>query len=160
MSSRKATKQDFPFIYGLYMHPLVNPFLLYEQMSEEEFEPIFNDLLHNDILYVFEANNQPLGMFKLVPLKHRNSHIAYLGGVGIHPQYAGQGLGQAMLRHIVTVGREMNLLRIELSASTANNKAIRLYEKVGFEKEGILRKYTYLKSEGRFLDETMMAYLY
>ena len=50
-------------------------------------------------------------------------------------------------------------LRIELSVASINEKAIRLYEKAGFEKEGILKKFTYLESEKKFLDEVMMAYL-
>jgi len=35
-----------------------------------------------------------------------------------------------------------------------------LYEKAGFVKEGVLKKYTWLKNENKFLDEVMMAYLY
>jgi RimJ/RimL family protein N-acetyltransferase len=65
-----------------------------------------------------------------------------------------------MMQEILSVGKEMNLLRIELSTACINEKAISLYEKAGFAKEGILRKYTWLKSENRFLDEVMMAYLY
>jgi putative acetyltransferase len=64
-----------------------------------------------------------------------------------------------MLEEILALGRERGLLRIELSTATINERAIRLYEKMGFEKEGILRKYTYLKSEDRFLDEVLMAVL-
>jgi len=49
--------------------------------------------------------------------------------------------------------------RVELSVATSNEKAIRLYEKAGFEKEGLLKKYTFLKSEQKFLDEVLMAWL-
>ena len=38
-------------------------------------------------------------------------------------------------------------------------KAIRLYEKAGFEKEGVLRKYSRMKNENIFLDEVMMSWL-
>jgi putative acetyltransferase len=65
-----------------------------------------------------------------------------------------------MMRAIIELGRQKGLLRIELSAAATNNRAIALYEKAGFEREGILRRYTHLKSEGRFLDEVLMSYLY
>lgn len=39
--TRTAVKSDFDYLYGLYMHPEINPFLLYEQMSVEEFRPVF-----------------------------------------------------------------------------------------------------------------------
>ena len=36
------------------MHPEVNPFLLYEIMDSESFKPIFNDLLKEEILYLYK----------------------------------------------------------------------------------------------------------
>jgi putative acetyltransferase len=98
-------------------------------------------------------------MFKLAPLTHRTDHIAYLGGVAIHPDFAGKGLGDYMLREILALAKQSGLLRIELSTATINDRAIRLYEKTGFQKEGVLRRYTHLKSEGRFLDEVLMSCL-
>jgi len=158
--TRKITAKDFDLVYSLYMHPQTNPWLLYEMMDINSFQPIFDDLLQKDIIYIYEAEGKAAGMFKLVHQLHRNSHIAYLGGVAIHPDFAGKGYGKKMLQEIIELGRKMNLLRIELSTATNNEKAISLYEKNGFAKEGILRKYTWLKSENRFLDEVMMAYLY
>jgi RimJ/RimL family protein N-acetyltransferase len=156
---RKVTTLDFEFIYGLYMHPQVNPFLLYEMMDAETFKPIFEDLLRKEVLYIFEDNNVAVGMFKLVPLSYRNTHIAYLGGVAIDPLFAGKGHGLGMLRAIINYANDKGFLRVELSVASINHKAIRLYEKAGFEKEGLLKNYTYLKSENQFLDEVMMAWI-
>jgi putative acetyltransferase len=74
---RKASQNDFDFIYGLYMHPQVNRFLLYEMMDAAAFKQIFNELLSDDVLYVYETDDVSADMFKLVPLEHRLSHIAY-----------------------------------------------------------------------------------
>lgn len=156
---RKATTSDFDFIYSLYMHPQINPYLLYEMMDAAEFKPIFDELFNKDVLYIFEDNNTAVGMFKLVPLLYRNAHIAYLGGLAIHPSFAGKGHGLTMLNEITAYAKQQGFLRVELSVATINEKAIRLYEKAGFVKEGVFRKFTYLKSENRFLDEVMMAWL-
>lgn len=157
---RKVTSGDFNFVYELYMHPQTNRFLLYEPMTPEKFEPIFNDLLSREILFIYNNENLPSGMFKLVRHLYRNDHIGYLGSVAIYPGFAGKGLGYKMLQEIIELGKQIGLLRIELSTATSNEKAMRLYEKAGFRKEGILKKYTYLKSENLFLDEVMMAYLF
>jgi len=156
---RKITEEDFDFIYELYMHPGVNKYLLYELMPATEFKAIFTDLINKDIIYIFEDQGISAGMFKLIPLAHRNSHIAYLGGLAIHPSVTGQGLGFIMLKEILAYARGLGLLRIELSVAAINEKAIRLYEKAGFEKEGVLRKYTHLKKENVYLDEIMMSWL-
>lgn len=157
---RKALTLDFEFFYMLYMHEQTNPYLLYEMMDRHSFQPIWSDLLQKQVLYVFEHDNNGVGMFKLIQLQHRNAHIAYLGGVAIHPDFAGKGLGNTMLQEIIELGKTMHLLRIELSTATSNERAIYLYEKLGFKKEGVLRNYTYLAGENRFLDEVMMSYLY
>jgi L-phenylalanine/L-methionine N-acetyltransferase len=157
---RQATSADFSFFYELYFHPHINPFLLYEYMSETEFQPIFDDLLSKNALYVFEFEGKSVGMFKLLQHGHRMGHIAYIGGLAIHPDWAGKGLGEAMMHGIIELGRTRGVLRLELTTATFNYKAIRLYEKVGFEKEGVMRNLTHLVSEGRFIDEVLMAYLY
>lgn len=157
---RKARWEDLDFIYQLYMHPLVNPWIAYEPMHPEAFIPIFTDLLKREVKYIFEIDGRPAGMFKLIPLEYRTSHVAYLGGLAIHPDFSGKRLGRQLMQEIIVLGREMGLLRIELSTSVENEKAQKLYLHSGFEKEGILRKYCHLNSEGRYVDEVMMSYLY
>jgi len=156
---RRMTQQDFDFIYELYMHPEVNKYLLYEPMPETEFTPIFAELLQKEVIYIFENGGVAAGMFKLVPYTYRSSHVAYLGGLAIHPSRSGKGLGSLMMKEILDYAKKTGLLRVELSAAVINEKAIRLYEKAGCQKEGILRKYTHLKKENQFLDEVMMAWI-
>lgn len=156
---RKMAAEDFPFIYNLYMHPVTNPWLLYEAMDESSFLPIYNELLSKNIIYIFSEEGKDIGMFKFIHHQHRNAHMAYLGGLAIHPEYAGKGYGKKMMDEIIALGKEMGLVRIELSTATINDKAIALYEKSGFVKEGILRKYTWLKNENKFIDEVMMSLL-
>jgi L-phenylalanine/L-methionine N-acetyltransferase len=156
---KNATLEDFPFVYSMYMNNVINPHLLYEQMDEEAFKPIYTTLLEQEILYTFQNNNEHVGMFKLIPHTYRSAHIVYLGSFAIHPTFAGQGLGLKMLYEIINHAKENDFKRIELSAGVQNEKAIALYKKAGFVEEGILRKYTYLKSEDRYIDEVMMSYI-
>jgi RimJ/RimL family protein N-acetyltransferase len=155
----KVKATDFTFIYELYMNPKVNPYLLYETMNSENFIPIFNDLLKDEVLYLYEEDSEVIGMCKLIRQKHRNNHIVYLGGVAIHPDYFGKGFGTKMMLEIIDFCKTKSISRIELSVDTKNEKAIRLYESVGFEKEGILRNYTFLKSKNKYIDEQIMSNL-
>jgi putative acetyltransferase len=161
---RSASKNDFDFIYHLYMHPEVNPFLLYELMDADSFMPIFEALLADGVLYIFSPSDDdsasPTGMFKLIQLKHRTSHIAYLGGVAIHPTFAGKGYGVRMMQDIIALAGSKQIKRLELSTGVHNLRAAALYEKCGFEREGILRHFTYLKNEDRYIDEILMSYLF
>jgi RimJ/RimL family protein N-acetyltransferase len=155
----KVSASDFDTIYGLYMNPEVNPYLLYEMMDVETFIPIFNELLKDGVLYLYKEGAETLGMCKLIRQKHRNEHILYLGGVAIHPDYIGKGFGRKMMLEIIDYCKNHSVSRIELSVAVHNEKAIQLYESVGFIKEGVLKNYTYLKSKNQFIDEVLMSNL-
>jgi ribosomal protein S18 acetylase RimI-like enzyme len=156
---RVATIQDFSFVYSLYMHPVTNSWLLYELMDEGAFRPIFEELVNKKLLYIFMEGGKDCGMFKLVPQKYRNSHIIYLGGVAIDPAQQGRGLAATMIGEAMAVAEAGGFTRIELTVATINQKAIGVYEKAGFKTEGILKNYTYLASEKRYIDEQVMAYM-
>lgn len=154
---RTAVLDDFDYIFQLYMHPDNNPWLLYEQMGKDEFRPIYSELTARNYLYVYSEGGKYIGMFKLQPMKYRNSHIIYLGGVAIDPGYRLQGAGGRMMQEILDKVREMGFTRVELTVGTGNSNAIRLYEKMGFQNEGLLKNYSYLKSEDRYIDEYVMG---
>jgi L-phenylalanine/L-methionine N-acetyltransferase len=156
---RTATINDFDFLYGLYMHPEINPWLFYEMMPAEAFRPVIEELIQKQSLYIYEMEGRPVGMFKLQPMKFRNSHIMYLGGVAIHPDHAGKGYAKEMILDAIDLIKSMDFTRIELTVATSNPKAISLYEKCGFNTEGTLKNYTFLKSENRYIDEQVMAYI-
>jgi L-phenylalanine/L-methionine N-acetyltransferase len=157
--NRKATIADFDFVYGMYMHPIINPHLLYEQMDKIDFKPIFEKLIANGVLHIFEDNNEAVGMFKLVPLTYRSAHVAYLGGFAISTAFNGKGLGTKMLMTIIELAKQKGIKRIELTVGIQNEKATSLYKRCGFEEEGVLRKLTELKSENRYIDEVMLSYI-
>ena len=156
---RKADTGDFNFFYTLYMHPAVNPFLLYEKMSREEFQPIYDQLIADGVKYLFLEDGKPVGMFKLIRQKYRNAYTGYLGGVAILPSETGKGFGKKMLSEAIEMAKSSGIRRIELSTATTNKKAIQLYTHLGFQQEGVLINYTYLQSSDRFIDEIMMALL-
>ena len=132
---RKATQHDFDFIYGLHVHPQVNRFLFYEIMNAEEFKPIFNELLEQDILYAYGEDGILIGMFKLMPKLNRCSHISVLGGIAIHPSFSGKGYAQRMLHQIILLGNERGVLRLELGVSAINTKAILFTKKQASKKK-------------------------
>lgn len=156
---RKATGGDFDFIYRLYMHPDVNLYLMYEIMDEDLFKPIFEELQRQEALYIYEENGKRAGMFKLIPDTYRSAHVVYLGGLAVDPACGGRGVGSRMMQEIIEYSGRQGFIRIELSVSVENERAVHVYTKAGFAKEGILKKYTYLAGENRYVDEIMMAYV-
>ncbi len=62
-------------------------------------------------------------------------------GIGVDAAYSGQGVGSKMMAFVIDYAFNwLAAVRIELEVFTDNEKAIALYTKFGFEKEGVLRK--------------------
>lgn len=66
------------------------------------------------------------------------AHITILA---VHPQYHGQGLGQALLYSLLKTARNRGLERATLEVRASNEAAICLYEKFGFKTAGRRRRY-------------------
>jgi len=81
--------------------------------------------------------------------------VAWLGiGIGDRDEW-GKGYGRdAMALVLGYAFRELNLHRVQLTVFEYNERAIRLYEKVGFRREGVYREF--MQREGRRYD----MYLY
>ncbi len=71
-------------------------------------------------------------------------------------EYQGKGIGTRLLETLLDVADNWLLLRrVELTVFAENERAWRLYERLGFEKEG-LRKLSVI-SQGEIKDEWLMA---
>lgn len=67
-----------------------------------------------------------------------HAHCGSLG-MGLLSAYRGQGLGRRLIEAAIASGREAGMLRIEFGVHADNARAIRLYERVGFVREGVSR---------------------
>lgn len=86
---------------------------------------------------------------------HRMRHSGNIG-IMIHKDYQNQGVGTALIAALIDVADKwLMLVRLELTVFEDNEKAIHLYEKFGFEKEG-LKRFAAIR-EGKYENENLMA---
>lgn len=85
------------------------------------------------------------------------AHCGVLG-MGIVPGYRDRGLGRRLITAALDAARAAGLHRVELNAHADNLRAIALYERVGFEHEGIARDA--VKIDGRYIDSVNMALIF
>jgi RimJ/RimL family protein N-acetyltransferase len=76
-------------------------------------------------------------------------------GMGIVPAYRGRGLGFRLLNTALEQARGAGFVRIELDVYADNMRAIALYEKVGFVREGVVRDAVFV--DGKYRDAIAMA---
>lgn len=83
-------------------------------------------------------------------------HSAYIV-VGIQQEYQGKGIGTKLFSYLEEWAKANQLRRLELTVMVPNERAIHLYEKAGFVKEGIKKNSIFM--DERFVDEYYMAKL-
>jgi len=98
-----------------------------------------------------------LGHVGLYQIDHRIRKASFGILIG-DPAARGKGLGTAITRAVVDYGfAELNLHRIELDVLATNARAIHLYERLGFQREGVLRHAQF--RGGAYVDLVLMAVL-
>ncbi|MBZ9603310.1 GNAT family N-acetyltransferase [Phyllobacterium chamaecytisi] len=98
-----------------------------------------------------------VGQAGLHPYSGRRAHAAELG-IGVHDDHVGKGIGTALIGELIDAADNwLAFKRLELTVYTDNAPAIRLYEKFGFEREGVRRSYAF--KAGTFVDALGMARL-
>jgi L-phenylalanine/L-methionine N-acetyltransferase len=104
---------------------------------------------------VAELEGRLIGAASVHQAKQRRSHTGSIGML-VHDAYRRRGVGAALLAALIDMADNwLNLKRLELTVYTDNAPAIALYEKFGFETEGLNRAYAF--RDGVYVDALMMA---
>ena len=98
-----------------------------------------------------------IGTAALMRFESRRAHVGTIG-MGVHDAYQGRGAGGALLAALLdTADRWLGLRRVELTVYADNARAIGLYEKHGFVREGLHRDFAF--RNGVYIDALAMARL-
>ena len=150
---RKFERRDIPKKVEWINNPENNQFLHYDIPIEiEKTQRWFENNLGRMDRYdaVIEADGVPCGTIGLLNIDRKNSKAEYYIAMG-ETYLKGKGVSTQASRLILEYGfRELGLNRIYLFTETENIPAQKLFEKVGFIKEGCIRED--IVSHGRFVD--------
>lgn len=95
---------------------------------------------------VFDVDSRPTGWVGLTNFELRHKSCEW-GGYLAPDAPRGNGLGRAMLYLSLELAfGSTDLNRVVVEALSFNQRAIRLYESVGFVREALLREYAHLNS--------------
>lgn len=113
----------------------------------------------NNILFVALVDAKIVGVASVKA--EANVRMAHIGEVGISllQSFWGFGLGSLLMDEVILWAQESKIIRrLELTVQSRNLRAIHLYEKFGFQTEGVLKRGARL-DDGQFLDVRLMSLL-
>lgn len=80
-------------------------------------------------IYVVRTADSPVAAFCAFWLVFDEIHI---NNVAVLPQFRAQGIGTALLQHVLIEARRLGATRATLEVRASNAAALRLYERLGF----------------------------
>ena len=160
---RELEKKDIPAINSWRNNPelianLGAPYRYINSIVDEKwFDAYMNNRNTQVRCAILDENDDIIGLVSLVSIDYMKQSGTFHIMIG-HGNNQGKGAGtfatKEMLNHAFD---NLNLHRIELSVLTDNFRAIHMYEKVGFIKEGTKRQCNF--KQGKFVDMYMYAIL-
>lgn len=110
----------------------------------------------NPNFWMIILDSDIVGYFRLSNYSEKNKYI-YIGA-DIAPEYTGKGIAkEAYKKFIPYVFNTYNVNKLSLEVLATNERAINLYNKLGFVKEGVKRE-EFLKKEN-WVDSIIMSIL-
>jgi putative acetyltransferase len=105
---------------------------------------------------VAEVDGQVVGTAGLIAFQGRMSHAGEIAHIMVDDEFQGLGIGRQLMEALLDIADNyLGLVRVELVVYADNQGAVRLYESLGFAREGVKRKYA--RRRGRLVDAVMMA---
>ena len=109
----------------------------------------------NSVVIVAGRRDDLAGYVELAGGRFRRNRSTAHVIIGVLAEASGKGVGTGLLEEAKRWAAARGLRRIELNVMAHNHRAIALYERAGFVREG--RRVDCLLIDGKFLDELYMA---
>lgn len=104
----------------------------YERLYSRWIEQSVNQVMATEV-FCYNVKNAPRGMVTL----DRKDGVGTIGLVAIHEDYQHQGIGSAMMQHVISYSKKKQIEKLTVATQLNNIPACRLYEKNGFEVESV-----------------------
>lgn len=159
---RPLTKEDLSHIRNWLNDPELRSLIgevlpLSEAGAEAYFEKLQQDQMRVWFMIVVKENNRVIGEAGLLRMFHpwRTSDLSIIIG---EPDAWGQGYGTETIKILLDYAfGYLNFHRIAIGVVGFNERALRFYEKIGFQREGVQREGYYF--DHRYHDFVMMSIL-
>ena len=143
---RRARPPDATFLAALASDPDVEPFI--SAVAARDPRALRHDIEralaepaeHGRFLIEPEGEEGPAGALAY-EVVNRRSRTAHLFGVAVAPRFRRRGFGEAatrlLSRHLI---RDLGYHRVQLECYGFNQRAVCMFERAGFVREGVKRK--------------------
>lgn len=109
---------------------------------EQEEQFISNAISRKNSLFIIaEVNGKVVGNLNFTGGPRQRTIHSGEFGVSVLKEYWGKGIGEQLIRYLINWSKESGIIKkINLRVRTDNKRGIKLYKKLGFFEEGIIKR--------------------
>ena len=111
-----------------------------DPITRERVEGWFKEINYEETLPILGIieNESGYKVISSTTLHFRKGIYSHVAGFGItvHDYYQNKGFGQILTRYMLDIAKRRGVKKLVLSVVSTNHRAIHVYEKMGFKKEG------------------------
>ena len=156
---RPLEREDLTFVHQLDNNANVMRYWLEEPYETfTELTHLYDEHIHDqrERRFVIEANDDKAGLVELVEIDHVHRRAEFQ--IIVAPDHQGRGIATRATELAMEYGfSTLNLYKIYLIVDVENTSARHVYEKLGFQAEGVLRHEFFVN--GAYRDVTRMCVL-
>lgn len=154
---REFVKSDMPKLLEWASNPVIVKYNgIPATDSETMYKGLMNRIIEGRIVFIIEVVERPIGSI-YIDIDEKNKKAEFHIIIG-EDDCRGKGYGtEATKLSLDYVFNELKLNKVFLEVLDFNIPAINLYEKLGFKKDGVLRKDIYLN--GKYENHIIMSLL-
>lgn len=144
---REAMEKDLTEILEIYNEAILNTTAIYAYKAHtiDERKQWYDKKMQEGYpVLVFEESGKVMGFATFGPFrawpayKYTIEHSIY-----VHDKYRNKGIGTALINEIIRISNEREFATIVAGIDEANDKSIKMHEKLGFKYSGTIYKAGY-----------------
>lgn len=144
---REAMEKDLTEILEIYNEAILNTTAIYAYKAHtmDERKKWYDEKMQQGYpVLVFEESGKVMGFATFGPFrawpayKYTIEHSIY-----VHDKYRNKGIGTALINEIIRISNEREFATIVAGIDEANDKSIKMHEKLGFKYSGTIHKAGY-----------------
>lgn len=154
---RPLEREDLRFIHNLDNNAVIMRYWFEEPYEAfVELAELYDKHIHDQMerRFVVDKGGESCGLVEVIEIDyiHRRAEFQII----IAPSHQGQGMGERATRMALDYAFQvLNLYKVYLLVDSENSKAIHIYEKIGFETEGVLQQEFFIN--GMYRDAVRMC---
>ena len=154
---RPLEREDLRFVHELDNNETVMHYWFEEPYEAfEELSDLYQKHIHDqsERRFIVELEKKSVGLVELVEINHIHRRAEFQ--IIISPNFQGKGFATIASQMAMDYAfRTLNLNKLYLVVDSENERAINVYAKLGFKKEGVLLKEFFV--DGAYRDAFRMA---